>query len=136
MEGAGGSPGLNAHNLIPHNILNRNHRGTGERPEGLANELPAEPKAARIWSERYVLAGLLLLVATPIAVAGCGHATVPCPTPTSELDRLRDDTERVRTETDRAEAEGAALEDRRDAAALRAAVAQAALDSLGAGEGR
>ena len=88
------------------------------------------------WPERCVLAGLLLIAVTPLAATGCGHATVPCPTPTSELDQLREETDTARSETDRAEAEQAALEARRDAASGRAAAAQAALDSLGEGGSR
>lgn len=109
---------------------------TGERPDALANAQPAEPKAARNWSERSVLAALFLLTTAPLAVTGCGHATVPCPTPTSELDRLRDETDRARAEMDRALAEEAALEARRDDAAQRVGAAKAALDSLDAGKSR
>ena len=63
---------------------------------------------------------------------GCGHATVPCPTPTTELDRLRGETERLREETERVQTEEEAWNARRDAAAKRAEEAQARLDSLGA----
>ena len=132
MEDTGGTPETSVYNLIYYNNLTSIRRSVGERPEALANAVPAEPVAVRNWSDFSVLTALLLLSTTPLAVTGCGHATVPCPTPTSELDRLRDETEGARAETDRAEAEGAALEARREAAAERVAAGQAALDSLGA----
>ena len=75
---------------------------------------------------------ILLLVPTPLGFAGCGHATVPCPTPVVELDRLRGETERLREETERAQVEEEALGARRDAAAEHAEAAQARLDSLAA----
>jgi hypothetical protein len=136
VEGAGDSPRKNSYNLIFHNTLIRNHRRAGGPANALAGAPPVKPKAVGNWPKRSVLAGLLLLAATPPTLAGCGHATVPCPTPTSELDRLRDETEGAREETDRAGAEADALEARRDAAEQRAAAARAALDSLGPGTDR
>jgi hypothetical protein len=120
--------------LIFHNKLPSQGRIAGAGFLARAEAMPAESKTARNWPERSILAGLLLFAWTPLA--GCGHATVPCPTPTSELDRLRDETEAARAETDRAEAEEEALEARRDAAAEGVAAAQAALDSLEARPGR
>ena len=79
-----------------------------------------------------VLAALCLLVFAPLAVGGCGHATVPCPTPTQELDRLRAETEQARADMDRALAEDRALKTRRETAAQRAMVARQMLDSLAA----
>jgi len=63
-------------------------------------------------------------------MAGCGGATAPCPTPTTELDSLRTVSERLENQVDRETAEGRTLEARRDQASRRAAVAEAALDSL------
>ena len=85
-------------------------------------------------SGRSVLVTLCLLAFAPIAVTGCGHATVPCPTPTQELDRLRDEADRARTDMDRALAEERALKARREAMMQRAAAAQHTLDSLAAAE--
>jgi len=53
------------------------------------------------------VAALFLLFASALGLAGCGHATVPCPTPTDQLDRLRGETERLREDTERAQAEEA-----------------------------
>jgi hypothetical protein len=71
-----------------------------------------------------------LLGTTAFGVSGCGQATVPCPTPTSQLDRLRAETERLRQENDRAQTEEGAWDARREAAALRVSDIQARLDSL------
>jgi hypothetical protein len=65
-------------------------------------------------------------------IIGCGHATVPCPTPTTQLDRLRDETERLRQDTERAKAEEGAWDARREAAAQRVSEMEARLDSLAA----
>jgi hypothetical protein len=74
-------------------------------------------------------------VAALLAVLGCGHATVPCPTPTSSIDAHRAEAERVGETIGRARAEERALRGKRDEAARRAAAAKAALDSLEAGGG-
>ncbi len=79
---------------------------------------------------------LFLLITTPFGFAGCGHATVPCPTPTTELDRLRGETERLRQETERVQAEEEAWNARKDAAAQRVEDTQARLDSLTTGRNR
>src|SRR2546426_9894637 len=94
----------------------------------------ADSRTARIWPGRSVPAILLLF--TTLGLTGCGHATVPCPTPTDQLDRLRGETERLREGTERAQAEEEALGARRDAAAERAEAAQARLDSLMEGRRR
>jgi hypothetical protein len=116
--------------------LPSNGRSGGGSQNPHADAAPADPQTARNWPERSILAGLLLCAWTPLLLAGCGHATVPCPTPTSELDRLRDETGAASAETDRADVEEGALEARRDAAAERVAAAQEALDSLDASQGR
>ncbi len=103
----------------------------------LPGAIPVDFPPAWILSGRSALAALCFLAFAPLAVTGCGHATVPCPTPTQELDRLRDETDRTRTEMDRTSAEERALKARRDAALQRAMAAQQTLDSLSAvGTGR
>jgi hypothetical protein len=74
----------------------------------------------------------LLLGTTALGAAGCGQATVPCPTPTAQLDLLREETERFRDETERAQAEEGAWDARREAAARRVSDIEARLDSLAA----
>jgi len=95
----------------------------------------ADSRAARIWPGRSVAAAFLLFT-TALGLTGCGHATVPCPTPTDQLDRLRGETERLREDTEHAQAQEEALGARRDAAAERAEAAQARLDSLMEGRRR
>ncbi len=75
----------------------------------------------------------MLAAAALLAALGCGHATVPCPTPTSTIDEHRAEVERVGETIGRARVEERALQTRRDEAARRAAAARAALDSLEAG---
>ncbi len=75
----------------------------------------------------------MLAAALLAAVLGCGHATVPCPTPTSSIDEHRAEVEKVGETIGRARAAERALQVRRDEAARRAAAARAALDSLEAG---
>jgi len=67
----------------------------------------------------------LLLLATH----GCG-STAPCPTPTTELDRLRTESERLEREMDEAGSADAAANEEREEALRRLAEAQAALDSI------
>ena len=82
------------------------------------------------------MAALTILISTLPEVAGCGHATVPCPTPTQELDRLREETERTRAAMDRELALTRALAVKWDAEAGRLIAAEASLDSLGTRERR
>ncbi len=124
------------YNLIYHSKLYRAHRPPGERPHAPAEVSSAGIGPARIWSGRSALAGLTILASTLFAVIGCGHATVPCPTPTRELDRLREETDRTRDAMDQAIAEERALKARRDAEARRLLVARESLDSLETGERR
>jgi hypothetical protein len=79
---------------------------------------------------------MFLLVITPLGVAGCGHATVPCPTPTVELDRIRAETEQAREDSEKAQEEEGAWEARKEAAAQRVRDIQARLDSLAAARSR
>jgi hypothetical protein len=65
-----------------------------------------------------------------LGLAGCGRATVRCPIPTSQLDRSRQETIRMREEADRASAEEEAWGARREAASERAKTIKARLDSL------
>jgi hypothetical protein len=75
---------------------------------------------------------VFLLGTTALGVAGCGQATVPCPTPTTRLDRLRDETGRLRDDAERAQAEQGAWDARKEAAAQRVSDMEARLDSLAA----
>lgn len=109
------------------------------RPAGVASGPKGRLRAIRpigIWPARLAAEarGLLLgaLLGLPI-LAGCGGAHAPCPTPTSEIDRLRQESTRMQTDLDRAVAEERRLRSERDAAALKLGAAQAALDSLLAG---
>jgi len=65
-----------------------------------------------------------------ISAAGCGGATAPCPTPTTELDRLRNESERLEQDLERATREERGLSAQREEAGRRIAAAQAALDSI------
>lgn len=75
-----------------------------------------------------ILASIALALSA--ALAGCGGATAPCPTPTTELDSLRTVAEGLESQVDRETAEGRTLEARRGREVKRVAAAQAALDSL------
>lgn len=86
-------------------------------------------QTVRFWPRVSIGALASISVAFALGLAGCG-ATAPCPTPTTELDSLRTVTERMESQVDRDTAEGRTLEARRDEASRRAAVAEAALDSL------
>ena len=66
----------------------------------------------------------------PIFLAGCGGATALCPTPTSEIDRLRAESERIQTDLDRAATRERGLRGARDAAEVKLGSTQAALDSV------
>ena len=87
-------------------------------------------RTVRFWPRASTGALASISVALTLGLAGCGGATAPCPTPTTELDSLRTVSERLENQVDRETAEGRTLEARRDQASRRAAVAGAALDSL------
>ncbi len=89
-----------------------------------------------MWPGPVALTVISLLVTAPLGLTGCGHATVPCPTPTLELDHLRSETERARADTERAQAEEDAWVARKEAATQRVLAAQARLDSLAAARRR
>lgn len=93
---------------------------------------PARSGTVKAWPGRRTLAAVMFLGATALGAPGCGQATVPCPTPTTQLDRLRDETERLREDADRAHTEEGAWDARREAAAQRVSDIQARLDSLAA----
>ena len=82
------------------------------------------------------MAGSSALLAFALSTAGCGGATAPCPTPTTELDRLRGDSERLEQELTGATREERTRSADREMAARRIAAAQAALDSIARAEGR
>jgi len=85
-----------------------------------------------MWPGRPAPTVMSLLVTTLLGVAGCGHATVPCPTPTTELDRLRAETDRTREEKEKAQEEEGAWEARKEAAAQRVRDIEARIDSVAA----
>ena len=114
-------------------FLSRICRFSGGRVGQQAEILAAGSPTAKAWPVPDVAIVLFLLVSTSLGLAGCGHATVPCPTPRTELDHLRSETERLREETERVQTEEEAWNARRDAAQARAEEAQARLDSLEAG---
>jgi len=62
--------------------------------------------------------------------AGCGGAHAPCPTPTTDLDRHRDESFEAQREVGAVLAEERPIRVERDSAAARLRAARAALDSL------
>lgn len=90
-------------------------------PDPGISERPSSGRAAGIWPA----------VSIVLVLSGCGGATAPCPTPTTELDRLRAESQKVEGELDQATVADRELRVKRDAALRRTAAAQAALDSLG-----
>lgn len=78
---------------------------------------------------RHAIPGSLLLLCL-VSVPGCGGATAPCPTPTTELDRLRSESERLEREMDEASLVQDAADEEREEALRRLAEAEAALDSI------
>ena len=130
--GTGQSPVPNHLNLANPSNLRRIRRNGGEEITAEAELPPACSRTAKAWPGRPALTVMLLLANAPLGLTGCGHATVPCPTPTSQLDRLRGETERLREETERAQSEEEAWDARKEAAAQRVQAAQARLDSLAA----
>ena len=71
-----------------------------------------------------------------MSAAGCAGATAPCPTPTTALDRLRNESERLEQDLARATREERAMSAQRDEAGRRIAAAQAAIDSIVAAKRR
>jgi hypothetical protein len=134
--GSGRGPVPINHNLINSSNLPRIRPNRGERAAPPAPLLPAGSGAARMWPGRSALTVSLLLISTPLGFAGCGHATVPCPTPTTELDKSRSEAERLREDTEKVQAEEEAWAARRDAAAEKVETARARLDSLAAEHNR
>lgn len=93
---------------------------------------PVRSRTVKAWPGRRTLAAVVFLGAMALGAPGCGQATVPCPTPTTQLDRLRAETERRREDADRAHTEEGAWDARKEAAAQRVSDIQARLDSLAA----
>jgi len=116
--------------------LRRIRRNRGEPITAEAELPPAGSSSAKAWPGRPALAVVLFLANTPLWLTGCGHATVPCPTPTNQLDRARGETEKLRGETERAQSEEEAWSARKEAAAERVEAARARLDSLSSGRNR
>jgi hypothetical protein len=99
---------------------------------GRAERLEAG-RPARLWPA--CLAGLRrsfsgALLFTTITILGCGGATAPCPTPTTELDRLRTTSERLESEMEESARSEEVSEQEREEALRRLTEAQAALDSI------
>ena len=117
-------------------FLSRICRFRGGRVGRQVEILAAGSPTAKAWPVPEAAIVFFLLVTPSLGLAGCGHATVPCPTPTTELDHLRNETERLREETERVQTEEEAWNARRDAAQARAEEAQARLDSLEAERNR
>ncbi len=119
--------------MINRKHLSRCRRISGARQRTLDGFPRVQRGPARKWPGRSLLAAFCLLITSALALLGCGHATVPCPTPTAELDRLRNETDRLREEAEAKAAEEEALGARRDDAAQRVEAARARLDSLRVG---
>lgn len=66
----------------------------------------------------------------PAGVAGCGGGNAQCPTPTTELDRHRDESFAAQREVGAVSTEDRALRAEHESAAERIEAARAALDSL------
>ena len=130
VNGGTGRALVPTHSNLSHSSYLSRFCRIGGTHAGLQAELPARSQTAKAWPVPEAAIVFFLLVTAPLGVAGCGHATVPCPTPTTELDRLRGETERLREETERVQTEEEAWNARRDAAQERAERAQARLDSL------
>jgi len=118
--------------------LNGHRRPGVPWPGGIQRLGPDQP--ARIWpGPGWSVFGpdarraLLVLL---ISAAGCGGATAPCPTPTTELDQLRDRSERLEQDLARATREDRKVSAQREEAGRRIAAAQAALDSIARAKGR
>jgi hypothetical protein len=90
-------------------------------PDPGISERPSSGRAAGIWPA----------VSIVLVLSGCGGATAPCPTPTTELDRLRTESQAAEGKLDQATEADRELKAKRDAASRRIETAQAALDSLG-----
>ena len=105
--------------------------GPDRRPARMERLRPGRP--AGVWPDRFSgpparrRVSLLLLVFT---LQGCGGATAPCPTPTTELDQLRERSARLESEMDQATLAESKSEEEREEALRRLTEAQAALDSI------
>jgi hypothetical protein len=134
MRGGGRRLGANEQSKLTSSLylgpIQSPHRG--KIPPSFSGR-QAFDRAVRFWSSRReplrsaeLGCALLMLFFS----AGCGGATVPCPTPTAELDSLRGQSEQLDQDLTRAESEARRLEKGRDQARSRVEAAQAALDSI------
>lgn len=124
----------------PKLIIQRQLSDLGTVPASSSEEGSARrsgfSRSVRFWPRAASWAGASSLVLLALSLAGCGGATAPCPTPTTELDSLRTEADHLEAEVDRETAQERALQARRNEAARRAGSAQAALDSLAGGGSR
>lgn len=82
-----------------------------------------------------LLVRALVLCAAGSLLPGCGGAHAPCPTPTSEVDRHREESLAAERNVRAALSEDRSLRAKREVAAARIAAAEAALDSMKAAGG-
>jgi hypothetical protein len=76
------------------------------------------------------------LLCITLTTLGCGGATAPCPTPTTELDQLRTTSERLESEMEEATRSEEVSREEREEQLRRITAAQAALDSIADARGR
>lgn len=105
----------------------RDPRAGAGRAKRLVAGRPAQLWPARVPRLRGTFSGALLV--TIVTTLGCG-ATAPCPTPTTELDRLRATSERLEVEMEEATRSEEVSREEREEALRRLTEAQAALDSI------
>jgi hypothetical protein len=111
----------------PSRSLGRNSRAERRLPDRLQRVNRIWPAPARRGA-RIGASGLLLSLCA--SWIGCGGATAPCPTPTTELDRSREETERLEEQIARESARQRALKAQLAELTAQVAATEAALDSL------
>jgi outer membrane murein-binding lipoprotein Lpp len=76
------------------------------------------------------LAATLLTASLLLVLSGCGGATAPCPTPTTELDQLRSRSDRLEHEMEQVTQKDDEIGEAREGALRRVTEAQAEIDSI------